>query len=131
MSTSQLDETGRNLMLRAMISMAAADGDVAQVETAMVSGIFEQVTGGQADMAEIVAAAAGLQASQGDIAADLADAAAGLDDTVKDGIVRAAYLVLLADGKVQDPERQRLYDIAAALGLPETHVTAILDAQAD
>ena len=118
-------------MLRAMISMAAADGDVAQVETAMISGIFEQVTGGQADTAEIVAAAAGLQANRGEIAADLADATAGLDASAKDGIVRAAYLVLLADGKVRDPERRRLYDIAAALGLPETQVTAILDTQSD
>ena len=42
---SQLNETGRDLMLRAMISIAAADGDVADVETAMVSAIFEKVTG--------------------------------------------------------------------------------------
>lgn len=127
MSTSQLSGTGRDLMLRAMISMAAADGDVADVETATISAIFEKVTGQSVDASEIEAAASGIVADSGALKADLSAAADGLGKPDKEAVMKAAYLVLVADGQVASPERKRLFEIAHALDMPEIHVTAILE----
>ncbi len=114
-------------MLRAMISMAAADGDVADVETATVSAVFEKVTGENVDADEIEGASSGIVADSGALRADLSAAADGLEKSEKEAVVKAAYLVLLADGHVAAPERKRLFEIAHALDMPDIHVTAILE----
>ena len=45
----------------------------------------------------------------------------------KEEIIRAAYLVLLADDRIAGEERKKLKDIAAALQIPEIHFGAILE----
>ena len=57
----------------------------------------------------------------------LAAAAKSLDKASKEEIVRAAYLVLLADDRIAGEERKKLKDIAAALQIPEIHFGAILE----
>lgn len=127
MSKPRMNETGRDLMLRAMISMAAADGDVADVETATISAIFEKVTGESVEAGEIEKAASGIVGDANALRADLSAAADELDKNIKEAVVRAAYLVLLADGRVAARERKKLFDIASALKMPEIHVNAILE----
>ena len=48
------------------------------------------------------------------------------DEETKKEIIRACYLVLLADERVAKEERKKLHDIAAALKVPEIDVGAIL-----
>lgn len=125
MAVIELSEASRDLMLRAMISMAAADGDVADVETATISAIFEKVTGDSVESDEIEGLASGV----GTIAVvdDLGAAAPSLEGEIKEAVVKAAYLVLLADGKVEAGERKKLFEFASALKMPEIHVKAILE----
>ncbi len=47
---------------------------------------------------------------------------------LKDEIVRAAYLMLRADEHIAGQEREKLKDIAAALGLSEMDLSAIIAA---
>lgn len=124
---AQLSNKGRDLMLRAMISMAAADGDVADVETATVAAVFEKVAGESVEAHEIDSAASGIVADTGALRADLSGAAGALAKSDKEAIVKAAYLVLIADGHVAARERKRLFEIAGCLELPDIHVTAILE----
>lgn len=124
---AQLSKPGRDLMLRSMISMAAADGDVADVETATVAAVFEQVAGESVEAGEIEAAASGIVADTSALKADLSGAADALEKSDKEAIVKAAYLVLIADGRVAARERKRLFDIAHALDMPDIHISAILE----
>lgn len=123
----RIDETGRDLMLRAMITMAAADGDLADVESVTVSAVFEKVSGETVDASEIEATAASIAGDAKALTADLKAASGALEEDAKESIVRAAYLVLRADGVVAMQERKKLVDIANALKMPEIHVSAILE----
>lgn len=127
MSTIDLNDVCRDLMLRAMISMAKADGNLADVEIATISAIFEQVAGVAVSESEITESASGIAGSSSALAADLKAAASDMDKPVKEAVVKAAYLVLLADGEVATGERKNLFDIAASLNMPDIHVTAILE----
>ena len=65
--------------------------------------------------------------TRGELLTELAAAAKSLDTESKEEIVRAAYLVLLADDRIAGEERKKLKDIAAALQIPEIHFGAILE----
>lgn len=127
MTKPRLNETTRDLMLRAMISMAAADGDVADVESATISAVFEKVSGESVDSEEIAKAATGISGDSKALAADLAASSDDVDKKGKEAILRAAYLVLRADGVVAAQERKKLTDIANGLKMPEIHVNVILE----
>lgn len=129
--SSKLSETGRDLMLRAMISMAAADGRVDGVESVTVSAIFEKVAGESVTEDSIASVAADIKRGDRTLTKALESAAGDLDKVAKDGIVRAAYLVLVADGKVAPPERTRLLNIGRALDMPEDDINTILDGASD
>ena len=58
---------------------------------------------------------------------ELSAAAGSLDADTKEEIIRASYLVLLADDRIAGEERKKLQDIAAALKVPEIHFGAILE----
>jgi tellurite resistance protein len=124
---AKLSDTGRDLMLRAMVSMAVADGDVDDIETATISAIFEKVTKDELGEAEITEAAKAWNTQDRDIMADLRGAGGNLSDFDAQAIVQAAYLVLLADGRVEAQEKKKLRDIAKALKMPEVELAAILE----
>jgi tellurite resistance protein len=67
------------------------------------------------------------EAAKGDLFAEFAAAAKVLDVDTKEEMIRAAYLVLLADERIAGEERKKLKDIAAALQIPEIHFGAILE----
>jgi DnaJ-domain-containing protein 1 len=50
-----------------------------------------------------------------------------MSEALKEEIVRAAYLTLLADERVAGAEREQLKDIAAALQISETLLDSILE----
>lgn len=127
MAKLDLNESSRDLILRVMIAMAAADGEVADVETATIAAVFEAVTGAPADEAEITRTGDAYKKDCSSVTADLAAGERNLDKGTKESIVRAAYLVLRSDGRVAARERKRLVDIAHALKMPEIHITAILE----
>jgi hypothetical protein len=57
----------------------------------------------------------------------LATLPSSLDEAIKEEIVQAAYLVLLADGGIRDEERKALQQIAIALRVPQFHFGSILE----
>ena len=77
-------------------------------------------------MAEI-ATAAQSKTVAGSLPEDLAGASGQLDEFAKESIVQAAYLVLVADGRVAEPERERLMQIGHAMKMTSDRVAAILD----
>lgn len=114
-------------MLHAMVSIAAADEALDDSETATIRRVYERVTAEQISVADILAEAEHRETSETRLAAELRGVRGELDKGTKENIIRASYLVLLADGHISAGERKQLKDFAAALDIPEVHFTAILE----
>ena len=113
-------------ILRAMVAVAAADGRLDSREVGLIQKVYQDQTGRPVDVSG-VAGAAQAYATKRDVLAELSAAAGGMSLETKEEIIRAAYLVLLADDRIAGEERKKLKDIAAALQIPEIHFGAILE----
>lgn len=114
-----------DVILKAMVAMASADGHLDTREVGMIQKIYEDCTGKKLT-ADAVARAA--QEIAGVNMRDaIADLAPSLDRTTRDEILCAAYRVLLADNRVAGEERKELHDMAKALGVSEIHLSALLE----
>jgi tellurite resistance protein len=113
-------------ILKAMVAVAAADGRLDSREVGLIQKVYQDQTGRPVDISG-VAGAAQAYATKRDVLAELSAAAGGMSLETKEEIIRAAYLVLLADERIAGEERKKLKDIAAALQIPEIHFGAILE----
>ncbi len=121
----QPDSLRADLILKAMIAVAAADGGLDDAEVELIQQVYQDHAGKPISAEEIASAA---EATPRDVLlAELSAAAPALDKATKEEIVRSAYLTLLADDRIAGEERKRLQDIAAALKVPEIHFGAILE----
>jgi len=113
------------LILKAMIAVGAADGNLGDEEISLIQQVYQDQAGQPIGAEEI--AKVGEAKSRDGILAELGAAAPALDEDTKEEIVRAAYLTLLADQRIAAEERKKLKDIAMALRVPEIHFGAILE----
>ena len=113
-------------ILKAMVAVAAADGRLDSREVGLIQKVYQDQTGRPVDVSG-VAGAAEAYATKRDVLAELSAAAGGMSPETKEEIIRAAYLVLLADERIAGEERKKLKDIAAALQISEIHFGAILE----
>jgi tellurite resistance protein len=112
-------------ILRAMVAVAAADGRLDAREVGLIQRVYADQSG-RTLTADEVARAAEANA-KGNVLSEFAAASKMLDMDVKEEIIRAAYLVLLADELIAGQERKKLQDLAAALQIPDIHFGAILE----
>ena len=117
---------GADFILMAMVAVAAADGKLDEREVGLIQQIYRDQSG-QTLRPDEIRAAAEANARDGGLLTILAAAADSLDKETKEEIIRASYLVLLADDRIAGEERKKLQDIAAALRIPEIHFGAILE----
>ncbi len=117
---------GADWILRSMVAMASSDGRLNSREISLIQQVYRDQSG-RSLTGDEVARAGSETAKGGNILAQLAEAAPSLDRDTKEEIIRASYLVLLADDRIAGEERKRLQDIAAALQVPEIHFGAILE----
>ncbi|MGC2408928.1 MAG: TerB family tellurite resistance protein [Methyloceanibacter sp.] len=117
---------GADFILMAMVAVAAADGKLDEREVGLIQQIYRDQSG-QTLRPDEIRAAAEAKARDGGLLTILAAAADSLDKETKEEIIRASYLVLLADDRIAGEERKKLQDIAAALRIPEIHFGAILE----
>jgi tellurite resistance protein len=112
-------------ILKAMVAVAAADGRLDAREIGLIQQVYKDQSG-RTLTADEVASAVEANA-KGEVLAEFAAAAKVLDKATKEEMIRAAYLVLLADDRIAGEERKKLKDIAAALQVSEIHFGAILE----
>jgi tellurite resistance protein len=117
---------GADLIPMAMVAVAAADRDLDNREIGLIQQIYRDLSGRWLEPEEITAAAEAGGRDDG-LLAGLAASADVLHEETKEEIIRASYLVLLADERVAKEERKRLHDSAAALKVPDIDVGAILE----
>jgi tellurite resistance protein len=112
-------------ILKAMVAVAGSDGRLDSREVGLIQQIYKDQSGRDLTADEVARAADA--SAKGDVIAEFGAARKTLDEQSKEEIVRAAYLVLLADDRIAGEERKKLKDISAALGIPEFHFGAILE----
>jgi uncharacterized membrane protein YebE (DUF533 family) len=112
-------------ILKAMVAVAGSDGRLDEREIGLIQQVYQDQTQRPLTADDVTRAAEASAA--GDAIAQFAVAARTLDEPSKEEVIRAAYLVLLADDRIAGEERKKLKDIAAALQIPEIHLGAILE----
>jgi len=129
-----------DLVLKAMVAIAASDGHLDTREVAIIQEIYEAREGrkptanaiarakdASAKDASAKDASAEDASAEDDMLAQFAAVSSVLDRNAKEEIIRAAYLVLLADRRISGEERKTLKDIAMALKISEIHFGTILE----
>ena len=113
------------LILKAMIAVGSADGGLEDREVSLIQQVYEDQAERPITPEEI--AEVSQSSTRDGLLAELSAASPVLDRETKEEIIRAAYLTLLADGRIAAEERKKLQDIAMALRVPEIHFGAILE----
>ena len=124
---AMIKRANQQLILQAMVSMASADGETDSDEIAAIRSVYANETGEDISTRDVTQAAAMLRASSESLSSVLSSANATMDKPVKEVLLKASYLVLLADGRVAARERKRLQDFANALKISEIHLSVILE----
>ena len=121
--------TGRpldaDLILKAMVAVAAADGRLNAREVGLIQKVYQDQTGRPVDVAGVMRAVQAY-ASKRNALAEISAVAGSMSKATKEGIIRAAYLTLLADDRVAGEEDERLKAIASACHLSESDLEAML-----
>ena len=115
---------GADWILKAMVAVA---GSTASSTSARSASSSKSIGTSQAVRSPPMRWSEPPRRAKGDPFAEFAAAAKVLDLDTKEEMIRAAYLVLLADERIAGEERKKLKDIAAALQIPEIHFGAILE----
>jgi tellurite resistance protein len=125
-SAAKIDAEYRIAIRRVMALITLADGVVDDAEIENMISINEQVTGqtiSAKDMRDEVNAAQHESLSLTDT---IAHVEPFLNNHGKELVVKAAYLVAMADGVFQDEEQKLLIEIGAGLNLTSAHLKGIL-----
>ncbi len=122
-----LQSETQTFILQAMVSMAAADGAIGLSETETICALYSQLTGKHPTIEEIATAPDAYRASGLTFADILARDRDRLTRETKETILKSAYAVLLADGRVGARERKKLTDFAEALQISEIHRSVIFE----
>jgi len=108
-----------------MIAVGSADGGLEDREVSLIQQVYEDQAERPITPEEI--AEVSQSSTRDGLLAELSAASPVLYRETKEEIIRAAYLTLLADGRIAAEERKKLQDIAMALRVPEIHFGAILE----
>ncbi len=116
-----------NLIVRAMLAIASADERLVEAETSIIRRICKKLTGETVSAYDVAAAMETTAVDSKQLCEDLARRRDELDTATKETLIRAAYMVLMADKRIAARERKKLHDYADALKIPEIHLTAVLE----
>lgn len=119
--------TGYRFLIQSMILMALIDGHVADEEIEMIDSIHEQLTEERLGTETIKAFVEDLQGQEEAFIESLRENAPKIFEPTKDLIVKGCYLVLMADGIVDDAERGLLNRLTNALGVTYDRLESLID----
>ena len=118
--------TDADWILKAMVAVAGADGRLNAREVGLIQKVYQDQTGRSVDVSGVVLAVQAYTTKR-DVLSEFSAAAGSISVATKKEIIRAAYLILLADKRIAGEERERLKDIAAALQISEIDLDAIIE----
>ena len=113
-------------MVRSMMAMASADGRLDDREVTTISRAYEVVTGMPLPAAKVREMATMMSNRDLTIYDELGRIEGRMSPATKAMIMKASYLVLIADSDAAEAEQNRIADIAQALKLPYERAIAAL-----
>lgn len=113
-------------LVRSMVAMAAADGNISKVEIKTISRIYKQLMGHPLKADIIAKVSDTMDGRHYSIHDDLGMTQAEISTQMKEKIIMACYLVMMADGEVPEVEKDRINEIAATLQItPERSIELV------
>ena len=95
--------TDADWILKTMVAVAGADGRLDAREVGLIQKLYKDQTGRSVDVSGVVLAVQAYAAKR-DVLAELSVAAESMSRETKEEIIRAAYLMLLADKRIAGEE---------------------------
>lgn len=123
----EVDKAGIAVILRSMISMAAADGKLEESEVGMIKVVTRMVFGTELADATIREMSAKMIADNSDITAELRSLQQVVSWEDADLAVLGMAMVAMSDGEMAARETSRLEDYAGALGVDQERFDTALE----
>lgn len=120
------DEVTDDIVLRVMVLMTLADGDIGEDEVIRMRWIHGRVEGRPVSEAEVRAVIAAVREEGIDIDTYLALISDDLGLAAKRRLLRAAFAIATADGRILAAEDTMMIHIAKALAIPPQEYRAAL-----
>jgi uncharacterized tellurite resistance protein B-like protein len=120
-----LQKSDAKILLRCMVAMASADDKLHPEEIEVISAVFEKLTGQPLDEALLH----DLFKTEGNNRLSILDDssfAATYSPELKRLIIKACYLVKIADRAVEQSEFDMMATIAAGVGVSETELSSLI-----
>lgn len=111
---------------RVMAAMIIADGAVDEKEITMIQEIYKKLTGTDLTKEAVEDEIKNVKSDTQGIAYTLENIASNLNDTGKEMVVRAAFLIATADGEFADEEKKLLAVIGKSLCMSSSHMKGVL-----
>ncbi|WP_299192057.1 TerB family tellurite resistance protein [uncultured Erythrobacter sp.] len=127
LTPQQVEAAGTSVILRSMISMAAADGKLDEEEVGMIRVVSRSVFGSELGEDTIRDMSAKMISGRGDISQELASVADIVSWEDADLAVTGMAMVAMADGNMDEAETARLEDYAGALGVDQERFDRALE----
>ncbi|MEX1033120.1 MAG: TerB family tellurite resistance protein [Cellvibrionaceae bacterium] len=111
---------------KVMIHILLADGVIDESEMAVVSEIYQKITGNELPRKNVELEIESVQNSKEDLSSYLTKLQGHLNDNGKESVIKAALYVAMADGEFQEEEQTLLLKIGADLGMTKAHLQGVL-----
>ena len=112
-------------LVRCMVAMSVADGDLDQQETTTISRIYKKLTGEHLNQSFIKEIADTMKNEGSDIQNELIRVREILTDDLKNKIIKASFFILAADGLMDEKEESLLEEIRKGLDYPALRFIAL------
>jgi uncharacterized tellurite resistance protein B-like protein len=113
-------------LLRLMIIMMTSDREIHHRERALIKEVHLKLTGAGLSDPEMEAEIVAAGEDNRDLAGYLRDMAPGFSEAERELVIKAVFLVGLADGVFRDQEEEVLREAAATLGVSKDRLQEIV-----
>ena len=112
---------------RVMVMMMMADGKIDDEEVETIRQVFGKLSSREVTKAEVDAEVDAVKRDGNNLRHYLASVSGNLNDPGKELVVKAAFFVAAADGKITEEESALLAELASALEMTAAHFKGVVD----
>jgi tellurite resistance protein len=123
----QFEASFHSAVKRVMVLMMMADGKIDTEEVETIRQVFGKLSNREVSQEEVDAEVATAKSEGHGLRQYLANVSGNLNDTGKELVVKAAFFVAAADGKITDEESSLLSELASALEMSPAHFRGAID----
>jgi tellurite resistance protein len=124
-SAAEFEAEYHRAVMQVMVDMMLADGNVDDEEIAVMRRIYGQLTDREISEQEVRAQIAEAEAEARNLGESLEELAPHLNDSGKEMVLKAAFLVAVADGEFHDEEKAMLATVGRSLGMSAAHIKGV------